>query len=170
MTNPMPTDAGIEEIYLNPGDFHFSDGNVRIHTLLGSCVAVTLWHPVLHVGGMCHFVLPGRERGEGDKPDGRYGDEAMALFLEAVARFKTRPGEYQAKLFGGGHMFSDFTGKKTADIAQRNAEAGAALLRHNGFRIESGDVGGSGHRRVIFDLRDGSVWVRHEKSPAKRAA
>jgi len=170
MTNPRPADASTAEIYLNPGDFHFSDGNARIHTLLGSCVAITLWHPVLHIGGMCHFVLPGRDRRESGKPDGRYGDEAMALFLEAITRFNTRPGEYQAKLFGGGNMFSDASSDKPASIAQRNAEAGAELLRRNGFRTESEDLGGSGHRRVIFDLRDGNVWVRHEKPTLKIAA
>lgn len=169
MTKPMPAGAGTDEIYLNPGDFYFGDGDARIHTLLGSCVAITLWHPVLHLGGMCHFVLPGRDRQEGGKPDGRYGDEAMKLFMAALARFNTRPGEYQAKLFGGGNMFSDLAGNKAEGVAQRNAEAGVALLQRNGFRIESEDLGGSGHRRVIFDLRDGSVWVRHEKRPVKSA-
>lgn len=166
MSLPAPN----AEIYLGPGDFHFGANAARIHTLLGSCVAITLWHPVLRTGGMCHFVLPCRDRHEKGKPDGRYGDEAMALFLEAIARFDTHPNEYQAKLFGGGNMFSDLSSGKSASVAQRNAEAGTLLLRRNGFRIESEDVGGSGHRRVIFDLGDGNVWVRHEKSTMKYAA
>lgn len=166
MNKPVPN----REIYLGPGEFHFGADAVRIHTLLGSCVAITLWHPLSHIGGMCHFVLPGRDRREGGKPDGRYGDEVMELFLEAIACFNTRPGEYQAKLFGGGSMFSDCGSRGAANIAQRNAEAGAALLRRHGFAIESENVGGNGHRRVIFDLRDGNVWVRHEKSTVKSAA
>jgi chemotaxis protein CheD len=31
-----------------------------IRTVLGSCVSITLWHPVKRVGGMCHFLLPTR--------------------------------------------------------------------------------------------------------------
>lgn len=170
MTSPKPKDASTAEIYLNPGDFHFSDGNARIHTLLGSCVAITLWHPVFRIGGMCHFMLPNRNRQESEPLNGRYGDEAMQLFLMEIARFNTRPSEYQAKLFGGGNMFSDFISMKSAGVAQRNAEAGATLLRRNGFRIESEDVGGSGHRRIIFNLNDGNVWVRHEKKQVMNAA
>lgn len=170
MTKPRPADAGTAEIYLNPGDFHFGDGNARLHTLLGSCVAITLWHPVLAIGGMCHFVLPGRGRREASEPDGRYGDEVMTLFLEAIARCNTRPGEYEAKLFGAGNMFSELAVGKSIGVAQRNAAAGVELLRRNGFHLVSDDLGGNGHRRVIFDLRDGNVWVRHEKSPVKCAA
>lgn len=170
MTNPKPGDASTAEIHLNPGGFHFSDGNARIHTLLGSCVAITLWHPVFRIGGMCHFVLPSRDRLENAQPDGRYGGEAVEMFLEAITRFNTRPGEYQAKIFGGGSMFKDFASRMAPSVAQRNIEAGAALLRRNGFHIESEDVGGSGHRRVIFDLRDGNVWVRHEKVNVKNSA
>jgi chemotaxis protein CheD len=166
----MNEPAASAEVYLKPGDFHFGAETVRIHTLLGSCVAITLWHPVFHIGGMCHFMLPSRERQEGGRLDGRYGDEAVQLFLREIGKFNTRPVEYQAKLFGGGNMFTDFTSRTVPSVAQRNAEAGLSLLRQNGFHLESVDVGGNGHRRVIFDLRDGNVWVRHEKPTVKSAA
>jgi Chemotaxis protein; stimulates methylation of MCP proteins len=50
----------IMEIFLQPGDWYFGDRDTRIRTLLGSCIAITIWHPRLLVGGMCHFLLPGR--------------------------------------------------------------------------------------------------------------
>ncbi|MDP2783479.1 MAG: chemotaxis protein CheD [Sulfurimicrobium sp.] len=160
----MNETAASAEVFLNPGDFHFGAETRRIHTLLGSCVAITLWHPVLRIGGMCHFMLPSRSRQEGGELDGRYGDEAVQMFLCEIDKFDTRPSEYQVKLFGGGNMFKDFSSSTVASVAQRNAEAGADLLRQNGFCVECEDVGGNGHRRVIFDLRDGNVWVKHEKN------
>ncbi len=65
--------------FLNPGEFFFCESNCQIHTLLGSCIAITLWHPILKIGGMCHFVLPGRRSPAGvlradSKLKGRYSD------------------------------------------------------------------------------------------------
>ena len=52
------------EIYLMTGEFHFGGKDTRIHTVLGSCVSITVWHPRLHIGGMSHSMRPCR----GNKP------------------------------------------------------------------------------------------------------
>lgn len=150
------------EIYLQPGGFHFGGGNVRIHTLLGSCIAITLWHPVMHVGGMCHFMLPSRPGRAPAVLDGRYGDEAMQLFRNEIGKLSTRPDEYHIKLFGGGNMFRHL-GAKASDVAKRNIVAARTLLQARGFRVRAEDVGGGGHRRIVFHLNDGDVWVKHDK-------
>ncbi len=68
------------KVFLHPGEFHFADGETHIHTLLGSCVAITLWHPYLRIGGMCHFVLPERpDKYNGKNLDGRYAEDAIQL-------------------------------------------------------------------------------------------
>jgi len=167
MTTPQA--AVLAEIYLLPGDFHFGDANTRIRTVLGSCVSIALWHPILHSGGMCHFVLPSRGK-PGNLLNGRYADEAVKLILREIGKCSTLPGEYQVKLFGGGNMFQPFRGGKTFDVARGNIDAARALLDAHGFDIQAEDVGGNGHRRVIFDLCDGSVWVRHEKIPSTLTA
>ena len=58
----------ILEIFLQPGEFYFGEGKTRIRTLLGSCVAITLWHPRLHIGGMSHYMLPSRPRHRKNAP------------------------------------------------------------------------------------------------------
>lgn len=121
----MKKPAHVIEIFLQPGDFYFGDRDTRIRTILGSCVAITIWHPSMLIGGMCHFVLPTRHK---EKPaalmerltirpiehitfakplalDGRYADEAMEMFMREIRASKTRPDEYHIKLFGGGNMF-----------------------------------------------------------------
>jgi chemotaxis protein CheD len=170
MTHTRPKGVAPAEIHLNPGDFYFGDGNVRLHTLLGSCVAITLWHPVFRFGGMCHFMLPNRNRQESEPLNGRYGDEAMQLFLTEISRFNTRPGEYQAKIFGGGNMFHALKGGKPSEVAGRNITLARAALHAAGFELCAEDVGGNGHRRIIFNLNDGNVWVRHEKKQVVNAA
>jgi len=151
----------IPERYLYPGERWFGKGKIRLRTLLGSCVAITLWHPGLNVGGMCHYLLPSDPgRGQNRSLDPRYADEAMLLFLKDIKRCKTCPSDYRAGLFGGGDMFA--TGKRpwSVDIGRRNATMGRLLLRKHGFPLAYEDLEGRSHRQIILDMRDGSLVLR----------
>ena len=164
------------EIFLQPGEFYFGDEGTRIRTLLGSCISITLWHPKRRIGGMCHYMLPSRGERRLATPDGRYADEVMVLFLREVGLAKTRPQEYDVKLFGGGNMFARTNakgdGKGTAanpvrgghkSISLSNVQAGRALLEQHGLKIKAEDAGGNGQRHIIFDVGSGHVWVRRNK-------
>jgi chemotaxis protein CheD len=155
------------DIYLLPGDIHFAAANTRIHTVLGSCISISLWHPVLRIGGMCHFMLPSRGNVGGGSLDGRYADEAIQLIQREIEKNYTYPAEYQVKLFGGGNMFQAFCAGKAMDVASDNIKAARVLLEKGGFHVAAEDVGGNGHRRIIFDLYDGNVWVRHDRMSSK---
>ena len=41
------------------GDFFATDSPALITTSLGACVSVTMFDPVMKIGGMNHIVLPG---------------------------------------------------------------------------------------------------------------
>jgi len=162
----------VTEIFLQPGEFYFGEEKTRIRTLLGSCVAITLWHPRLKIGGMSHFMLPQRPVRANDRPlDGRYAEDVMLMFHRELARTRTRPGEFQVKVFGGGRMF-DYKQKvkRHVDISDRNVEAGRQLIAQHGFRITAEDLGNYGHRNVIFDLWSGDVWVRRADRPVGSTA
>jgi chemotaxis protein CheD len=153
------------DVFLQPGDFYFGEAGTRIRTLLGSCVAITLWHPVLHIGGMCHIMLPDRGGRSHPRLDGRYADEAMALFLHELKTTKTSPQDYVVKLFGGGRMYamrrSNAKVIDAMDVGQRNIAAARKLLHQNGFCVSAEHLAGDGHRNVIFDLISGDAWIRH---------
>lgn len=156
------------EVFLQPGELWFGGEHTRIRTTLGSCVAVTLWHPGRRIGGMCHYMLPGRIRGKGMVQDGRYGDEALDLLLSEMKTARSHPNEYEAKLFGGGHMFQHgfHTAKdRGGQVPDNNIAAGRELVHRHGFKVKAEQLGGWGHRQVIFDLWSGHVWVRHTPLP-----
>ena len=148
----------LEEVFLNPGDFHFGGPQTRISTLLGSCVSITLWHPRRHIGGMCHYMLAERRRPADAPLDGRFGSEAFELFLQCVRNARTRATEYEAKLFGGGNMFSGRS-SEVMDIGRRNVELGRELLARYHIPLVAEHVGGSGRRKLHFDLSSGHVWL-----------
>jgi len=152
-----------DKVELFPGDFCFTGDDVRIGTLLGSCVAITMWHPQLRIGGMCHYVLPHRERGYGE-PDGRYADEAMHMFLLAIDRYATHPVEYRVGMFGGGDQFSGTPAGATS-VPRRNIAAGLDLLARHGLEAFEPHLGGRGPRRITLEVATGEITMRR---PDKR--
>ncbi|MFH7519343.1 chemotaxis protein CheD, partial [Pseudomonas syringae pv. tagetis] len=66
-------------------------------------VAITFSHPWRRIGGICHFMMPGRIR-KHQPQDGKYGDEAMEMLIRQALASGTMPEENQVKLFGGGEM------------------------------------------------------------------
>lgn len=153
----------LHEPFLRPGEFHFGGGHTRIRTLLGSCVSITLWHPLRHIGGMCHYMLPSRPSRPADALDGRYADEAMALFDREIRRSGTRASEYQAKIFGGGNMFPNRAAGAGLEIGQRNIEMAHSLLAERKIPIVAEHLGGDGHRKLVFDLWSGDAWLAFQE-------
>lgn len=157
------------EIFLQPGEVYFGERDTRIRTLLGSCVAVTVWHPGLLVGGMCHYMLPKHHGKKRDTLDGRYADEALELMLREIRSAGTWPHEYQVKLFGGGHMFSGHQAVSADHVGAKNVEMARVLMRQHGFASCAEHLGGVGHRNIFFDIWSGHVWVRHQPPESDRS-
>ncbi len=160
------THEGVVSRFINPGEFFFHGENCQIHTLLGSCIAITLWHPVLKVGGMCHFVLPGgsnpRLNLDNCELNGRYSDAAMALFEIEANRRGTQLNEYHAKIFGGSNMLAETSLKEDELIGTKNTEAAVRHLSERDIPLLVAHVGETGYRRIAFDIDNGDVWVKHE--------
>jgi chemotaxis protein CheD len=171
-------------IALLQGEVRFTGRNASIRTVLGSCVAITMWHPHLLLGGMCHYMLPSRraalhERrqhssgGVATLPvadftalDGKYADEALELMMSEIGRKGTRVSEYQVKLFGGGNMFPVTDQGGLMPVGQKNIRAGHELLARHGLKVSARHLGGHGHRNLIFDVDSGDVWLRYQTHTA----
>ena len=174
---PLPA-----QIIINTGEFHFSSERVSIHTLLGSCVAFTAWHPVRRIGGMCHYLLPTGEsdRSSCNRQSGLYAEGAVSLFEQAFRAARTRASDYVVKMFGGGSMFPQHSLGRSCDmpcdpklspsacrdIPCRNVTQGRSIFTAHGFVISGADVGGIGSRQLIFDVWSGDVWIRRNKAVA----
>lgn len=154
------------EIYIPPGGFYFADSQYRLKTLLGSCVAITLWHPKLRVGGMCHYVLPkrlSRQKASIEQAllPGYYGEDAMALFMEKVQQHDANRANWQAKLFGGASMLNPENGfDGRFDVGKRNIAKGQEMLKQQRLILSNSHVGGSAARDLAFDIASGDVWLR----------
>jgi chemotaxis protein CheD len=148
-----------ENLMLMPGQMHFGSDAASVRTLLGSCVAVTLWHPGRRIGGMCHFLLPTRSRKSGEALEGKYGDEALEAMVARLRLARTEPAEYEAHLYGGADTMPEASGVKF-NVGERNIEQGWSLIDRYGFQLQGVDVGEDVPRTVTLTWADGNVEMR----------
>jgi chemotaxis protein CheD len=177
----MRKPSHVIEIFLQPGEFYFGNHDTRIRTLLGSCISITVWHPQLLIGGMCHYLLPTRGLPRNGPLNGRYADEALEFLVNEIRRAGTRPAEYQAKLFGGSGMFAGIektrcpSGKcdpfaaSCKDVSCRNRRSAHQLLAQHGFFIKAENLGGTKPHNVLFDIWSGHVWLKRPPNILKPA-
>lgn len=151
--------TGGDHLSLMPGQMHFGDRAASMRTLLGSCLAVTLWHPKRKLGGMCHFLLPTRLRKPGEPLDGRYGDEALETMVALLRAARTEPSDYHAHLYGGADTMPEGSALKF-NVGERNIEQGFSLVDRYGFEIQGVDVGEDVPRTVTLTLASGTVDMR----------
>ncbi len=158
----MPYRRRPSDVLLKPGEYFVGDEHHRIRTVLGSCVSVTLWCPARRIGAMSHYMLACRPpTGPQDaEPSGRYGEDALALMLSELERRGVRRSQCEAKVFGGGQMFSGVATSGQLDVGRRNGEAARLLLRAHGIALVSESLFGQGHRQILFDVATGHVWCR----------
>lgn len=157
---------GRRMIYLAPGQLYFDKAPAVMHTLLGSCVAITLWHSEKKVGGMCHFLLARRDSylKNSQHPEGYYGTDAIRYFADQIDRSRLKRKDFEIKLFGGGNMFeATHSQPNLLNVSTNNIEHGRQLLEEQGFVIKATDVGGIRYRKIFFDLSNGDVWVKYGK-------
>jgi chemotaxis protein CheD len=150
-------------INLQPGEVYFSsslDSNKtkELKTILGSCVAVTIWHSKSKTAGMCHYLLA-RETGN-SKPTQimqkyRYGDEALAYLLNKMVLLHPLD-EYELALYGGSNMYPALT---SPSIGKANVIVAHDWAKRNKLVFIKQDTLGNSGRSVTLNLNTGSVSI-----------
>lgn len=147
---------------IHPGDWYFGAKYQRLYTLLGSCVALTAWHPQLKVGGLCHYLLPVSPHpipGSQVKlePDCRYADNALANMKFAMLQYAALK-EFHVAVFGGGDMFAFST---PTSIGFDNISYARQWLQRERIEPYRVDVGGAISRSLTLILATGEIHLKH---------
>jgi len=145
-------------INIHPGEWYFGREYNTIYTVLGSCVALTAWHPKLKLGGMCHYLLPKVLKNKhtndplGADAGGRYAETALRLMKQAMLRY-AKLSDYQLGLFGGGGAANYNVGAENIDYAQQ-------WLQAEHLELIQSDVGGAYSRSLMLDLSLGLITLK----------
>jgi chemotaxis protein CheD len=151
------------------GELAVSDrtDDVIVTHALGSCIAVCIYDPVVHVAGMLHFLLPeskiNPERARSQP--GTFADTGIPLLLEEAARLGLEKKRAIVKLAGGAEI-----GEKSGanlQIGRRNLLAAKNLLWRFGVLLKGQDVGGNAIRTVYLSVEDGRTRISDGREQMK---
>lgn len=148
MTAASFNDSGSgRKTHIFQGDYHVSrDPNEVVSTILGSCVAACVRDPFAAIGGMNHFLLPGKIEGtNSDNHALAAGVHLMELLINGLLREGARRDRLEAKIFGGAR-----TVKSLSDIGALNVNFATRFLQMEGIAIKPGSTGGTSGRRLQF--------------------
>ena len=155
----METTTTKKEHFLYPGSLFAQPGDYTVTTILGSCISVCLWDPVLKIGGINHYMLA-LWNGDG-LPSPKYGNIAITKLIEKMIANGSRKDNLKAKVFGGAEVLNSASG--LLNVSQRNIILANDLLQKERIPILTSDVGGNLGRKILFKTESGSVLVRKIK-------
>jgi chemotaxis protein CheD len=148
---------------ISPGEYYYTDKNMVIVTVLGSCVSACIRDSITGIGGMNHFMLPDSAKADKDSPVSesmRYGTYAMEVLINQLLRNGARRENLEAKIFGGGNVLRSFT---TNNVGDRNASFVRKYLKEEGIRVTGEDLLDIYPRKVYFFPKTGKVLVKKLK-------
>ena len=152
-----PLNVGdMEKYYLLPGEIFSSKKSHIVDTILGSCVAVFLWDPLLQFGSINHFMLPLCSK-EGALSF-KYGNLAIPELIKRMLRMGSSKNNLKAKIFGGSEIGRS---NPVFNIGERNIILARTLLNKEKIPIVSHSVGGNRGRKVVFYSASGEVFVSY---------
>jgi chemotaxis protein CheD len=145
------------KIYLKPGEVVVAREPVLVSTVLGSCVAVTMFSPGSGVGAICHAMLPDNA---GRDKDLRYVDTALRHIYREVTSYGAGR-DLVVKLFGGARVLDvGDSGSPSRTVGEQNVARALEILEVLGLKINSADIGGFVGRKLYFCTRNGDVYLR----------
>ena len=158
--------------FLGIGDVVFGQGPTSIMTVLGSCVAITMYSPSQRLGAICHAALPqchDQQCKADDCKPGKHVECAVQVMLKQFTKQGVPLQDIQVKLFGGAKMFSHQIPASLA-IGSMNDQAARRIIQRAGLAIQAVDTGGTRKRKLTFDMGTGKVVVEKPKPvlPHKR--
>lgn len=147
---------------LLPGEYFYTQKDMLIVTVLGSCVSACIRDRITGIGGMNHFMLPDTG-GEDNNPVSasmRYGTYAMEILINDLLKAGAKKEHLEAKVFGGGNVLPGFI---AINVGQRNADFVKQYLKAEHIPIIAEDLVDIYPRKVYFFPRTGKVLVKKLK-------
>jgi chemotaxis protein CheD len=131
---------------------------------LGSCLAVAIYDPVKHVGGLLHVMLPDSSIHTTKAQESPYMfvDTGVPLLFRSAYKLEADKVRIITRVVGGADLLS--FGNAFTGIGQRNFEALCEIMKRNGVRIRAQEVGGNISRTVRFEIATGHLYI---KTPGK---
>ena len=148
------------EIIVGLGEIGISDNeNAIIKTFaLGSCVAMTVFHPQKRVAGMIHIVLPSPlSSSDAKERPGYFAETGLPLLFESITKkYGCSKHQLVIQLFGGADSKNE---NDIFRVGKKNIIAIETILKEMGLTVKNTDLGGNESRTVEMAVSTGTVKV-----------
>jgi chemotaxis protein CheD len=162
-TPPRPdAKVGFErKVVVGVGDLAVSSDHsvVLASYSLGSCLGITVYDPVVRVGGLLHLMLPDSSinSSKAAQQPAMFADTGLPALFRAACQMKAEKLRLHLCLAGGA-QFMDSSG--LFDIGRRNCEAVMALVAQHGLKVRAAQVGGLASLTVSLNVGTGEVRLK----------
>lgn len=134
-------------------------GEVLITYSLGSCVGVTIYDPVIRLGGMIHCMLP-LSKVDREKAKSRpfmFVDTGMQIMLGKLYEAGLRKARAVVNVAGGAQVLDS---QGVFKIGERNFTVLRKMLWKNGLLMHTQEVGGNTSRTISLDIATGRFSIK----------
>ena len=147
-----------DEVKIGIGDMKvLRQQGTLITCALGSCIGITLYDPVIKLGGLLHIMLP-VAGDQGAATPFKFADTGIREMVRKMAAYGGMSRRYVCKIAGGAQMFQ-MTGP-IGNIGERNIASVRKELAAQQIRIKGEDLGKNYARTMLLDVATGTVKVR----------
>lgn len=132
---------------------------VLVTYALGSCVALMLYDPVVHLAGMAHYMLPesSESQPELNVLPCKFADKAIPFLLRAALAQGADKRRLTVFAAGGAQIMND---NSIFNIGKRNCLALRKALWKFGLVARAEDTGGTVIRTVRLEVASGRVRLQ----------
>jgi chemotaxis protein CheD len=126
---------------------------------LGSCVGLSLYDPVVRVGGLIHCMLPLSkiDPAKAETNPSMFTDTGVVALLEAVFNLGAERKRLMAKVAGASSLLDD---KGMFRIGERNYTVLRKVLWKNNILIAAEDVRGTVSRTMSLNMATGKTFIK----------
>jgi len=126
---------------------------------LGSCIGLTVYDPVVKVGGMLHYMLPESQLDSNKARNNpwMFADTGIPILFKSCYKLGAVKGRMIVKVAGGSQVM-DSSG--VFNIGKRNYAALRKIFWRNNVLIDAEDIGGSVNRTMRLSIATGEVTLK----------
>jgi len=126
---------------------------------LGSCIGVVIYDPVVHVGGLLHFMLPESiiDPAKADKNPYMFCDTGIPVLFKEAYKLGAQKRRMSVVVVGGSQVLDQ---KGFFNIGKRNYLATRKIFWKNNVMIDYEDVGGMSNRTIKLAIKSGKIVMK----------
>lgn len=170
-----PDFKNLPQFYLHPGEVYYSDKDIIISTVLGSCIAIIMYSNSIPFSGISHCQLPvcrePKNKCMNCSNPYKYVDCTIRKMLQKFNSMNIPIHDIQIKVFGGADAFINASNtQKNTTVGSQNINSVLTIMNEYNLKIVASDVGGRQGRKIYFRSKTGEVFLRRIENYEKNTS